>query len=352
MENKLQLLKNKMLTGVKNKVFPGATYALILDGHIYIDVVGYKSLFPQKEENKVSTLYDMASLTKVIVTNVLISQLLFEKRILLDNKVSDYFNEFIHKDITIYELLTHSSGLPANIDWIDIKTKEEYMNRLFKTEKVYESGTKAIYSDIGFIILGLIIKKILGESLDVCAKKRIFDKLLMNDTSYNPTDIENCAPTEKEEDIYLKGVAHGKKTVLFNGVTGHAGVFSTIVDMSKFVMMVLNDGKCENKQIVSSEIIKLWFKPLVKDKDNFYRGLGWISGKNRMVGKYISKDTIYHTGFTGTRVLIDKGNNLGFIILSNRIHPDRKNDKLRVFRKEITDLVYELFVLNKANSEL
>ena len=347
MQEKLQLLKEKMLEGVNTGVFPGTTYAVILDQDIYVDCVGYKSLYPTREINDLTTLYDIASLSKVLVTNVLISQMLEEKIIYLDDKVIKFFPSFMHDDITILDLLTHSSGLPANIDWINIKSREYYIDAIFHTEKIYINGSKAVYSDIGFIILGLIIERVLNESLDIIAKKRIFSQLDMNNTLYNPKDITSCAPTSKEGNVYLRGVAHGKKTQLFNGVVGHAGVFSTITDMTKFVQMILNNGNYKNNQIVSPDIIELWFKPQIKDIDGFYHGLGWISGENKLIGKYTSDHTIYHAGFTGTRILVDQQNKLGFVLLSNCIHSTGNNKKLRKFRKEIIDYVYELFIIDK-----
>jgi CubicO group peptidase (beta-lactamase class C family) len=347
MKEKLQVLKKKMEEGVYNGVFPGATYAVIIDGKTYTDYVGYRDLYPKKEKNTIDTLYDLASLTKVIVTTILIAQLIDEKKLTLNNRVCDYFQDFKHKDITIYDLLTHSSGLPANIDWMQITTKDDYIKLLFETEKIYETKSKSVYSDVGFIILGLIIEKILNQPLDVIATNKIFNVLGMKETMYNPIDKNRCAATEKENDFYLKGIAHGKKTLLFDGMTGHAGLFSTISDMVKIAGMLLNDGKYLNKRVLSPNVFDSLFIPRIKDTNGFLRGLGFISGKNELVGSYVSEKTIYHTGFTGTRFLVDYGNKISFIILSNRIHPTRKNDKLKEFRKEVTDMVYELFIVGE-----
>lgn len=344
MNEVLKKLHNKMLTGVNGNAFPGATYAIIYKNRVVTDVVGNKALYPNVELNSIDTIYDVASLTKVVVTNVLICKLIEEGKIQLFDKVKKYIPEFKHDDITIFDLLTHSSGIPANVSWWHIKTKEEYLQLIFNVDKEYERHSKAVYSDIGFIILGILIERVTGKSLDKLAKEEIFEKLEMHETMYNPVDHERCAPTEKNGDTYLKGIVHDPKARLFNGVAGHAGVFSTVFDLVKFAQTVLNDGKYKDYQLLSKKTIDMWYKPTFKDFEDRYRTIGWLHGKTSKVCDNISDMAIYHQGFTGSRLLIDKKNDLAIILLSNRIHPTRENDVFKDFWCEFVTLVYEELV--------
>ncbi|MDD2518538.1 MAG: serine hydrolase [Bacilli bacterium] len=346
MNDLCNIIQNKMNEGVSDNVFPGSTYAIIHKGNIIMDVVGYKSLYPIKEENRIDTIYDLASLTKVLVTNTLIGKLLEDKIIDLDDLVKKYIKEFKHDDITIKDLLTHSSGLPANVNWMHIKTREEYLDLILNVEKVIPRHSKALYSDIGFIILGILIERITNESLDNLANKHIFKKLEMYETTYNPIEIERCAPTELEGETYVKGYVHDRKARLFNGVAGHAGVFSTVSDLIKFAQLILNEGVYKGNQIISKEIIELWYQPTFIDDTERYRTIGWIEGKRSTVCDYISSKAMYHQGFTGNRLLIDKGNDLAIIILSNRVHPTRNNNAFGEFFGEVTTLIYENLIVN------
>lgn len=352
MDNVLSEIQNKMKKGAENTVFPGAVYAILYKEKLIIDVVGNKSLLPTLEGNKLDTIYDLASLTKVIVTNFLIGKLVEEGTIKLTDPVRKYIPEFKHEDITVVDLLTHSSGLPANINWMNVKTKDDYLELIFNVDKKEKRHSKAIYSDIGFIILGLLIEKVANQKLDTLANNLIFKKLNMTDTTYNPINIDRCAPTEKEGDIYIKGIVHDKKARLFDGVAGHAGVFSTVFDLVKYAKMILDEGVYKGNQIISKEIINLWYKPIIQDSKGRYRTIAWIKGTGSDVVNPISKKVIYHTGFTGNRMLIDKDNELAIILLSNRVHPTRDNNKLKIFWPELVSLIYEKLIINKEGDEV
>lgn len=339
MDNRHPKLHNKIKSGVEDGVFPGAVYAIIKDGQVCVNCVGYRSLYPVKEKNNVDTIYDFASLTKVIVTNTIISIMVEKEIIKYDDKIIKYIPEFIHDDITIFQLLTHSSRLPANVKWWHIKTKDDYLNLILNTKK--EETNKWIYSDIGYIILGELIERVMNQPLDQLAKFMIFDKLDMVSATFKPSDISKCAPTEKENNIYVRGYVHDRKARLFQGVAGHAGLFGTIYDLINYSLMVLNNGYYKNKQILSEEAISLWFKQetnIIKDR---YRTIGWVGGLNNSLSIEIPNKVIYHSGFTGNRILIDKENNFSFILLSNRVHPSRDNNQLPDFFEEVVTLIYE-----------
>lgn len=333
-------MKDYFLKLVKQNVFPGCNYAVISDD-VIVGSVGNKSLIPKIEPNAIDTLYDLASLTKVVVTNTLIAILLQENKINLKDKVKKYLPNFKYENITIFHLLTHSSGLPADMDWKEINTRQELIDKIYSEDLIYSPGEDVIYSDLGFIFLGFIIERIYNKTLDKIAYEKIFVPLNMKDTSFNPKDKERCAPTEATNKEIVKGHVHDEKACMLGGVCGAAGLFSNIEDLIKFVKMILNDGKINDKQFIKKVYIDLWFKPLEKGKNNNIKSIGWGVGKGNVTGSFCSDNTIFHTGFTGNTLIIDRDNKIGFIFLSNRIHPTRDNKLLIRKRKYISNYIFK-----------
>lgn len=327
---------------VKQNVFPGCNYAIITQENIEKNSVGNKALIPKIEKNNIDTLYDLASLTKVVVTNTLITKLLQENKIKLTDKVKKYLPKFKYENITIFNLLTHTSGLIADVKWDEVHNRTELIDFFYNKQLFYKTDTNVIYSDLNFIFLGFIIEKIYGKTLDLVAKEEIFKPLHMTNTTFNPQNKENCAPTEftKERGI-VRGIVHDEKACMLNGVCGAAGLFSNINDLIKFVIMILNDGKIGNKNFVEKKYIDLWFKPMVVGKEKNVRSIGWGIGKSRTTGSFCSDNTIYHTGFTGNTLIVDRENKIGFIFLSNRIHPSRENKLLIKKRRFISNYLFK-----------
>ena len=335
------MFKNYFIKLVKLGVFPGCNYAIIYDDKIEINSVGNKALVPEVEINDVNTLYDVASLTKVLVTNVLITKLLEEGKIKLDDKVNKYLPKFKYDNITIYHLLTHSSGLIADVKWEEVHNKEELIKFFYNKKLYYETGTDVIYSDLNFMFLGFIVEKLYGKPLDILAYEKIFKPLHMNNTCFNPTDKKLCAPTEvTDKRGVVRGIVHDEKACMMGGVCGAAGVFSNIFDLVKFANMILNDGKVGNQQFISKKSIDLWATTFVKGKEGNVRGIGFGIGKCKITGSLCSDNTIYHTGFTGQTLIIDRDNKIAIILLSNRIHPTRDNKLLMNKRKYIFNYIY------------
>lgn len=334
-------MKDYFLRLVKQNVFPGCNYAVISDD-VIVGSVGNKSLFPKKEENDISTLYDLASLTKVIVTNTLITKLLQNNKINLNDKVKQYLPKFKYDNITIYHLLTHTSGLISDVNWNEVHNKKQLIEFLYNKELFYETSTDVVYSDLNFIFLGFIIEKIYNKNLDIVAREEIFEPLNMTNTMFNPKNKDICAPTEiTAERGIVRGLVHDEKACMLGGVCGAAGLFSNIEDLIKFVKMILNDGKINDKQFIKKEYIDLWFKPLEKGKNNNIKSIGWGVGKGNVTGSFCSDNTIFHTGFTGNTLIIDRDNKIGFIFLSNRIHPTRDNKLLIRKRKYISNYIFK-----------
>ncbi len=327
---------------VKDKIIPGCCWCIITPHETISDSIGYKSLVPSKLKNTTDTLYDIASLTKLIVTNTLASFLIRDEKLKLNNYVKDYILDFPFDNVKIIHLLTHSSGIIPKYDKFNLKSKDEFINNI---DLKFEPGTDVLYCDNNFILLGFIIEKLYGKSLDILAKELIFEPLEMYNTSYNPSNIKMCAPTEltKQRGL-LQGKAHDEKTYFLNGISGHAGVFSTILDISNYVKMVLNDGYYKGKQFIELNYIDMWFTPLFINEEGVRRTIGWIYGKSsKLCKKVCSDDAIIHTGFTGNHILIDRGNDVAFIFLSNSVHPKRENNKMLIERREyINDEIYRL----------
>lgn len=336
-------IKNYMNQLVIEGYFPGACYAIFYKDKYISGSVGYKALMPKKERNSLNTLYDIASLTKLLVTTTLISKLIYEKKINENDEFKTYFDEFPFSNITIHNLLTHTSGIVVKYDKNKISGKNEILTNL---ELGYTPGTHLWYQDINFLLLGFLIEKIYKDTLDNISNKYIFGPLNMKDTSYLPSDIKRCAPTElTKNNELIRGKAHDEKSYALGSVAGNAGVFSTITDLSKFVRMIMRDGRKGNKEFLPKEIIDNWFKSEVIGDNEVERSFGWIIGSSIEDTKAIcSKNSVFHTGFTGNEIIIDKDTSFAFILLSNRVHPTRDNEKLIENRGKLNKNIYKLII--------
>ena len=355
MNNKVDKLTDLFNDAVAEGVFPGANVVIVNDKETVIASFGKKAVEPVEEENDVDTLYDLASCSKVVSTTTSILLLMEQGKIKLHDEVKTYLPRFKHDGITLFHLLTHTSGLPADVvKAYELKSKEELVNIIYDMDLIYETGSEIKYSDIGFILLGFIIEKVSGLSLDVFASKYIFDVLEMDSTCYNPIDKNRCAPTELRNDdvvsnTIVRGNVHDEKAFIMGGVAGHAGLFSCVKDLQKFIKMILNRGVYRGKQFLSAPTIDLIFAPMVKVPNKNYlrydqRGIGWIvADGNCSAGDIASLETISHTGFTGTNIVIDRVNKVGFAILSNRVHITRENEKILPWRGRAANFIVANF---------
>ncbi|MBF4694370.1 serine hydrolase domain-containing protein [Fusibacter ferrireducens] len=338
MKNRSILLEkiDKCITsGVQEGVFPGANYCLVIDDAEYYGSFGNKATHPVIEPNKLDTVYDIASLTKVVGTTTAILKLVEEGQLKLEDKVSQYL-PFIDNDIvTIRHLMTHSSGYPALTPGTEEMTSvEPLLNDLRACTLEYEPDSKVVYSDVGFMYLGFIIEKITG-SLPRYLKEHFFKPLNMQDTCFNHKDLVRIAPTE----IFgfrglIRGSVHDEKGFLLDGVAGHAGIYSTVKDLGIFAKMILNQGEFNGRRYLSEASIECIQKKMIPI-DGDFRSIGWI------VRNVSDHEVIYHTGYTGTSLLIDFEKKLAFILLSNRVHPTRTNIQIIGFRKRLEAILYE-----------
>ena len=308
-----------MKQAINDCATPGISYALgdIKNKTVETSFLGYKT-YDKKIPLKDDDIYDLASLTKVVGVTSRILQLLGKKIIDLDDKVSKYFPQISYPDITVKNLLLHNSGLAADLcNVYSYANKDEMIAAIFKQKLVYPTGTDMVYSDLNFILLGMIIEKVDEESLDKSLKTHVFEPLEMNNTGYCLNENKrNFVPTEKTDKRGLiQGEVHDETAYMLNGVSGNAGLFSTIGDLKNFCIMYLQKGKYKGKTIIPSDMIDTLFNY------NFMgRTLGWQRWNK-------NSKTLWHTGFTGTSIALDLDHSTFFICLTNRVNPTRKNQK-------------------------
>lgn len=313
---------------------PGAVACIGKSNGIHtIRAFGYSRLFPKPSAMADNTLFDAASITKVVCTTIL-TLLFMEYGILrLDDAVGTFIPEFTAgKEIAIRHLLTHTSGLPA---WIALfapgRDRSAMISGLFATPLKSRPGTTVEYSCLGYILLGEILERISGKGLDALAREMIFDPLGMSESSYNPSPelALRAAATEQDRDsgVYLQGIVHDENARGLGGVSGNAGLFTTAGDLSIFCRMLLNMGRHSNERFLSEASVRLSTSDHTSELGET-RGLGWvIKGRDRYssAGDLFSETSFGHTGFTGTSIWIDPKADLFVILLTNAVHPTREN---------------------------
>jgi beta-glucosidase-like glycosyl hydrolase/uncharacterized protein YbbC (DUF1343 family)/CubicO group peptidase (beta-lactamase class C family) len=328
--------------------FPGGVLAV---GHrgalVHLRPFGRLSSDADAPAVEADTIYDLASLTKVVATTTMAMILVDEGRLDLDAKVQDFLPLFRgpgKETVTIRHLLTHSSG----IDWWaplyeEIRGQKAYLQRIQAMELVYEPGTDFKYSDLGIILLGEILSRVSGQLLDEFVRERVFEPLAMTDTLYRPGEdrLSRIAPTEYDawRGRLVRGEVHDENAFALGGVAPHAGLFSTAGDLSRFVQMLMNGGVLEHHRIVSRETVEL-FTRRAGDGDST-RALGWDtkSPEKSSAGALFSDRSFGHTGFTGTSIWVDPERELFVILLTNRVHPTRDNQLIRRVRPAVADAV-------------
>lgn len=275
----------------------------------------------------VNSIYDLASLTKVIGLTTSVMILHDEGKLPLDARVVDILPAFAgpgKQKITIEHLLTHRSGLPAGRQlWKTARTPAQARAQVLETNLQTQPGARFVYSDLGAAVLGMVVEKISGMSLDKFAETRIFEPLGMFDTGFLPEDSlkYRIAPTEVSppRGYPVRGEVHDEAAFALGGVSGHAGLFGTAADLSIFAQMMLNGGEYSGVRIVSDTTIARFTK-LVKDD----RALGWETAAGvHGAGEFLSASAYGHTGYTGTSLWIDPERDMFVVLLTNRVHAAR-----------------------------
>jgi CubicO group peptidase (beta-lactamase class C family) len=350
-DSKLKPAYDILDRAVADHAFPGGILAVGYRDELELHAFGRQTYEANSPAITPATVYDAASLTKAVATTTLIAMQVEAGRLALDLPVARYIPEWNagpnpdwRKSVTIRNLLTHTSGLPPHKDYfLTVHSKREMIEAICNEPLEYPPGTKSVYSDLGFILLGEILERATGKTVDQLASERIFAPLGMADTSFNPSKslLNRIAPTENDTTFrkrLLQGEVDDENAFAMGGIAGHAGMFSTAPDLAAFCQMLLNGGMyAQNRLLTRATIAQFTAAQALGDRTFT---LGWmVPTPNSSSGQYFSPRSFGHLGFTGTSIWIDPDRQLFVILLTNRVNPTRASDKITAVRPAIHDAV-------------
>ncbi|MGA8014132.1 MAG: glycoside hydrolase family 3 N-terminal domain-containing protein [Candidatus Acidiferrales bacterium] len=342
---------------VADRAFPGGVLAVGLNSQLAVHPFGKLERDGEAYDADEDSMYDVASLTKPIVTTTAVMLLAQQGRLDLNRPVENYLPGFAaaaksdpnpawRARVTPRMLLLHDSGLPDHRDFYkEAKGHDAILDRVLAEPLVREPGTQIVYSDLGFILLGEIIERLTGESLDVFAKREIFHTLGMDRSMFIPPRKlrEDIAPTEMDSAFRKRlvwGEVHDENAWAMGGIAGHAGLFSTAQDVAAFAQMILNGGIYGHERVLTRSTIQQFTAR--QTVGTSARTLGWdVPEEPSSSGRYFSARSFGHTGFTGTSLWIDPERKLFVVLLTNRVNPTRANEKIRQVRPALHDAIFE-----------
>ena len=326
-------IRDAVETEIARKQLPGAVVLAGRQGKVvWRRAYGNRALEPQTEPMTVDTIFDLASLTKVVATATSVMILVERGQVRLGDPVARYIPEFAEmgkRNITVEQLMTHRSGfMPDN----DIKDYEQGQQKAFENiwrlAPIAEAGSRFIYSDVNYIVLAELVRRVSGKPLDEFAAENIFRPLGMKDTGFKPAAalLPRIAPTEKRGEHWMRGEVHDPRAYLLGGVAGHAGVFSTADDLAIYCQMILGRGEYRGVRVLSPMGVARMTEARPSGgnaSDGNARGLGWdvATGYSSNRGDLFPLGSFGHTGFTGTSIWIDPASETFVVFLSNRVHP-------------------------------
>jgi uncharacterized protein YbbC (DUF1343 family)/CubicO group peptidase (beta-lactamase class C family) len=376
---RLARIDDAVRASIERKETPGAVVLVGRRGRVvYRKAFGDRAVQPQREAMTVDTIFDLASLTKVVATTTAIMMLVERGKLSLADPVSLYIPEFAangKEHITVEQLMTHRAGLPPDneiADYVGVTVKP--LEEIYKLQPAYEPGTRFAYSDVGFIVAAEIVRRVSGKRIDEFARDNIFAPLGMNETRYlpiaqgpgaggrgpgvetasseqhhtttqtnasdssstrppapDPRPLLRIAPTEMREGRWMRGEVHDPRSYEMGGVAGHAGLFSTADDLAIFCQMLLNKGEYGGARVLAPYTIERMISAHSLPTAQL-RGIGWdvntSFSSNR--GDLFPVGTFGHTGFTGTSLWLDPASEAFVILLTNRVHPNGKGDVTRL----------------------
>jgi CubicO group peptidase (beta-lactamase class C family) len=367
-------VEHEMSAAVSRGVFPGAVL-LVREGArvFYLRAFGHRSLEPAVTPLSEETVFDVSSLTKAFATSVAMMLMVKEGRLRLDDRVTRFFHNFgVHgkTHITFRQLLSHCSGLPAWRPYyqeiLDVERREGRINFLgshgaksyvyhaiLRERLEAEPGTRTLYSDLGFMLLGAVVEEIAGMALDRFCQSRLFRPLGLRATAFVDLSLlrthrlepatEIIAPTEhcRWRKRVLCGVVHDDNAYAMGGVSGHAGLFSSARDLDT-ILCHLRDSYRNVSQMIPQRIIReFWSRDPTVPESTWCLGWDSPSPVGSSAGTRFSPHTVGHLGFTGTSAWLDLERDRHVILLSNRVHPSRENEAIREFRPLIHDRIVE-----------
>ena len=337
---------NIIYTAISDSIFPGAQLFVSKGDKILINKSFGNHTY--EKDSKIITnesIYDVASLTKVLSTTPVAMKLIQKKLLSLDFYLSDFYPEFNSgnkKEVTIRHLLTHSSGLPAYVEYYKINSIDpelDIINDIVNLDLEYIPDEKMVYSDLGMILLYDIIKKVSNSDLDKLSNKYFYKPFNMTNTYFNPINDDIVVPTEYDKHYrmkLIKGEVHDENAYILNGVSGHAGLFSNSTDIGTFSKFFLNEGVLLGRRYLKKDLIRT-FTSKTKNPVNSDRALGWDTPSDRgsSAGDYFSIGSYGHLGFTGTSLWIDPNEEIIIVFLTNRVYPTRENKGIYNIRREL-----------------
>ncbi len=372
----LERVREVVRDAIAERVTPGASAIVARRGGVVLhEGFGRTTYAADAPEVTPDTIYDLASLTKVVGTTTLVMMLVEQGRLDLEYPVSAYIPEFLdqapseeerarRERVTVADLMVHASGLPA---WIQFylefdpearglplpEARRRVFERILGATSDYEPRTDTVYSDNGILLMGEIIERVAGMGLDELVQERLFEPLGMEDTGYRPPAdrLSRIAPTEDNpwRRRVVHGQVHDENTVVLHEVAAHAGLFSTTGDLAVFLQMLLNGGSMGGERLLQARTIAR-FTRRAELVEGSSRALGWdtpsrtSSGGPSSAGDLFSRSSFGHTGFTGTSIWVDPERELFAVLLTNRVHPTRENDGIFRLRPAFHDAVIRAVV--------
>lgn len=349
---KLSKIDAAVEAALKRNDFPGAVVLVVHDNDVvYRKAFGSRALLPEKQPMTPDAIFDMASLTKPVATATSILQLVERGKLSFSDPVAKHWPAFAangKESVTVEHCLLHVSGLTADnaiADYADGPAKA--VERIAALKLEAPPGTRFRYSDVGFIVLGLLVEKLSGMPVDQYAKQNIFEPLKMTDTGFNPAEKlwPRVAPTGKRDGKIILGAVHDPRAFALGGVAGHAGLFSTADDLARYSRTLIRHGALDGVRILKPETVAQFTEakevPPPKDARKLYRSRGWDvdTGFSAPRGDGFTRGEGYgHTGFTGTSLWIDPKSRTAIIVLTNRVHPNDKGNSTPL-RREIGTIV-------------
>ena len=343
---------------LEENAWPGGVLLAAKDGKIFMHEYFGEHTYDSERHTYRGDIFDLASVTKVIATTSAAMKLYEDGKLNLDTTVVSYLPEFAGPDstndslkqlITVKNLLTHTSGMKPFKKFyrMGFPSREALVDSVLQSELDTLPGTKYMYSDIGLITLGKLIEKLVGTDLKTYTDSVIFKPLAMNATGYLPQQrFDRIVPTEISEldSMLIHGFVHDENSHSLGGITGHAGLFSTAMDLARFAQMMLNKGSLGDTVIFKPATVELFTRRANMLEEENSRCLGWDSPHEASSGGvYLSANSFGHTGFTGTSIWIDPDNQMFVILLTNAVHPKRSYKSPNYFdwRQRVHASVYE-----------
>lgn len=367
--------------GVREAVYPGAVLLVVQKRQpVFLEETGHLSLIPEPVPMKKDTIFDLASLTKPLATTLALMKLVEEGKIGLDQRLSELITESPlreKKDLTPRLILNHSAGFP---DWkpyyLDLiqypleERKRVLRGRVIEEPLAYAPGKECLYSDLGFMILEWLIEERAGESFPKYVQQHFYGPLGLERTFFSPSPlspptrggershygsdvkgegVEEFAATEKcpWRKKVIQGEVHDENAFAMGGYSGHAGLFGVVEEVYQIVNLLREHHQGQREDYFKAETVREFFKRQNIVKDCTW-ALGWDtpSPQDSSSGKYFSANSVGHLGFTGTSIWMDLEKDVIVIFLTNRIHPTRNNEKIKLFRPKLHDVVMETLALD------